>query len=451
MNDTICAVITGAGSGAVAILRLSGPDAWSSVIKLSKRQNFEPEPRRVYYLDIFDGKNLLDKTLVTFFKAPHSFTGEDIVEIACHGSSYIKGRLLEVFADNNARPAKNGEFSMRAFLNGKMDLAQAQGLCDLIAADNAASHGAAMNGMEGRLSEKFQLIKDILLELLAQIEACLDDVDDEMDALDPEYSSETLNRAAAEVKNLTDTFRTGKLIKDGVKVSIVGAPNAGKSSMLNALLGFGRAIVSHEPGTTRDTIEDAFDYKGHKIILTDTAGIRAHSLNAAEREGIERSRAAARAADIIIFTQDASLAAQPADAEFFAEIKKYGKKIILAENKSDINYLPSGFEREADAAVKISAKTGAGADELKQEIIKLTNLDATDARSNIITSAVHYDMLSKSLAEIEKAKESAAFDAGLELTAEHIRRALRCIREIIGEVYADDILGIIFSKFCVGK
>ncbi|MCL2887833.1 MAG: tRNA uridine-5-carboxymethylaminomethyl(34) synthesis GTPase MnmE [Elusimicrobia bacterium] len=449
MNDTICAVITGSCSGAVSVLRLSGPDAWSAVIELSKRQDFSPEPRQVYYLDIFDGGDLLDKSLVTFFKAPHSFTGEDVVEISCHGSPYIKGRLLEILAGKNVRPAKNGEFSMRAFLNGKMDLTQAQGLCDLIAADNAAAHGAAMNSMEGHLSEKFQLIKDILSELLAQIEARLDDVDDEMDAMDTDYSLEALGRAATEIKNLTDTFRTGKYIKDGVKVSIVGAPNAGKSSLLNALLGFGRAIVSEDAGTTRDTIEDAFDYKGRKIILTDTAGIRSHALNAAEREGVERSQAAARAADIIIFTQDISVPAQ--DAELWNEIKKLGKKVILAENKSDINYSPSGFESQADAVVKISAKTGEGVPELKEQIINLANLDTVDARSNIITSAVHYDMLTKAFDEIEKAKESVALDAGLELTAEHIRRALRNLREIIGEVYADDILGIIFSKFCVGK
>ncbi|MDR0292123.1 MAG: tRNA uridine-5-carboxymethylaminomethyl(34) synthesis GTPase MnmE [Elusimicrobium sp.] len=451
MNDTICAVITGSCSAAAAILRLSGPEAWPAVTELSKRQNFSPSPRQVYYQDIFDGDELLDKALVTFFKAPHSFTGEDVVEISCHGSPYIKGRLLEILADKNIRPAKNGEFSMRAFLNGKMDLAQAQGLCDLIAADNAAAHGAAMNGMEGHLSAKFQLIKDILSELLAQIEVRLDDVDDEMDALDPEYSLETLERSATEIKSLTDTFRTGKLIKEGVKVSIVGAPNAGKSSLLNALLGFNRAIVSEDAGTTRDTIEDAFDYKGRKIILTDTAGIRAHALNAAEREGVERSRAAANAADIIVFTQDISRAADGADAELWAEIKKSGKKIILAENKSDINYSPSGFESAADAVLKISAKTGGGVQELKEEIIRLTNLDAVDARSNIITSAAHYDMLSKASAEIEKAKESVSLDAGLELTAEHIRRALRGLKEIIGEVYADDILEIIFSKFCVGK
>jgi len=449
MNNTICAVITGPGPGSDAVLRLSGPDAWTAVLALAKRQNFTPETRRAYLFNIYDGDGLLDQPLITFFKGPKSFTGEDVAEISCHGSAYIKGRLLELLADKNVRPAKNGEFSMRAFLNGKIDLAQAQGLCDLVAAENKFSHDAAINAMDGKLSEKFRLVKDILSELLAQIEVRLDDVDDEMDALDDDYSLEALNRAAAEIKSLADTFRAGKFIKDGVKVSIVGAPNAGKSSLLNALLGFGRAIVSEDAGTTRDTVEDAFDYKGRKIILTDTAGIRAHALNAAEREGIERSRAASRAADIIIFTQDISVPS--ADAELWNEIKKLNKKIILAENKSDINYVPSGFEKQADAVLKISAKTGSGVAELKEAIVKLVNLDTVDARSNVITSAAHYDMLTKALAEIDKAKESVALDAGLELTAEHVRRALRSLKEIIGEVYADDILGIIFSKFCVGK
>ena len=451
MNDTICAVITGPGPGSDAVLRLSGPDAWTAVLALAKRQNFTPETRRAYLFNIYDGDGLLDQPLITFFKAPKSFTGEDVAEISCHGSAYIKGRLLELLADKNVRPAKNGEFSMRAFLNGKIDLAQAQGLCDLVAAENKFSHDAAINAMDGKLSEKFRLVKDILSELLAQIEARLDDVDDEMDALDPDYSLETLDRAGTEIKTLADTFRAGKFIKDGVKVSIVGAPNAGKSSLLNALLGFNRAIVSSDAGTTRDTVEDAFDYRGHKIILTDTAGIRAHALNAAESEGVERSRRAAAAADIIIFTRDVSRPATSSDEELWAEIQKLDKKIILAENKSDLNYSPPGFETGAAAVLKISAKTGSGVADLKDEIIKLVNLDAVDARSNIITSAAQYDMLSKSLAEIEKAKESISLDAGLELTAEHMRRALRNLREIIGEVYADDILGIIFSKFCVGK
>ncbi|MGB2579867.1 tRNA modification GTPase [Elusimicrobium simillimum] len=447
-NDTVCAVTTGAG-GAVAMLRLSGPAAWSAVKTLAKR-DFAPEPNRVYLLKLYDGGAVLDQTLVTFFQGPKSFTGEDVAEIACHGSPYIKGRLLEILQPLGVRPAKNGEFTMRAFLNGKMDITQAQGLCDLIAADNAMAHGAAMHSMEGKLSEKFKNIKNSLSELLAQIEVRLDDVDEEMTPLDPAYVNGILGEVTTSVKDLIDTFRTGKFIKDGIKVSIVGVPNAGKSSLLNAILGYDRAIVSEVSGTTRDTIEDAFDYKGHKIILTDTAGIRAHTLDAAEKQGMERSLLAAKKADIIIFTIDSSVRTNPDEIKFWDSINTLGKKIILACNKTDIAFHEPKLLGEYDT-VKVSSTNGDGIEELKQAIVNAVDMGHVDLNSNIITSAVQYDMLVKTATEMEDALKTVASGIGMEFTAEHIRRALFHLKEIIGEVYADDILGIIFSKFCVGK
>ncbi|ACC98810.1 putative GTPase [Elusimicrobium minutum Pei191] len=449
MNDTICAVITGSG-GAVAVIRVSGPEAWQCALKLTKSSN-GPEVNRVYHQKLFDGDFLLDKALVTYFKAPKSFTGGDTVEFACHASNYIKGRLLQILSDMGVRPAKNGEFSMRAFINGKMDLVEANGLCDLIASDNAASHGAAMNSMEGKLSAEFKRIKNSLSELLAQIEVRIDDVDEEMQPLDPGYTKKILNDVKLRAGDLASTFSTGKFVKEGIKVAILGVPNAGKSSLLNAIVGFDRAIVSEHSGTTRDTVEEIADFKGHKIILTDTAGIKEGALDVAEREGMRRSLNAADKSDIIIFTADTSKKHLQADHELWNSLKIKGKKIILACNKKDINFTPPEFLYEADKVVNVSSKTGEGVEELKNSVISLLDAGDIKADSNLITSAVHYDMLVKTEKELEEALKALKKDLGLEFLAEHVRRALLHLKEIIGEVYADDILGIIFSKFCVGK
>lgn len=439
-NDTICAFSTPHGAGAVAVLRLSGPDAWAAAERLFSSE-FSPEPGRVYLRKIFDKENaaLLDNALITFFKAPRSFTGEDVVEIAVHGSPYIKGRLLEIFVHAGLRPARAGEFSLRAFLNGKIDLIEAQGVCDLVAASTRAAHASAMSGMDGRLSGKFKEIKETLSLLLAQIEVRLDDADGEMEALPEKEIESVLLAARKTIKDLLSTYSTGRLVKEGVKAAIIGAPNAGKSSLLNALLGFDRAIVSEESGTTRDTVEDSFGYKGQQIILVDTAGIR-ESKTYAEAEGIKRSLAAAGAADVILFTADASLGESAQERELLAPVSGGEKKIITVLNKSDLPAKRSG-------GVKVSAKTGAGIEELKEEILKAVNLGHKEGV--LISSAVQYEALLKAEGELTLAIESAA--RGGEFTAVHIRAALHAVRETIGEVSTDDILGIIFSKFCVGK
>ncbi|MBO7238013.1 MAG: tRNA uridine-5-carboxymethylaminomethyl(34) synthesis GTPase MnmE, partial [Elusimicrobiaceae bacterium] len=282
MQTTICAPATGPGQSAVSLVRLSGPDALGILCKLTGGKKEFP-PREQVFCRIYDGEQILDEALVTYFAAPRSFTGEDVVEFALHGSAYIRGRLLELLCANGAQAAKRGEFSQRAFLNGKMDLVQAQGLCDLIAAGNKAAHDLAVSSLDGRLSEKLQQTKIALTELLAQIEARLDDVDEEMPPLDVAQTTQILQGQISHLARLADTFSVGRLIKEGLKVAIVGAPNCGKSSLLNALVGFDRAIVSAQSGTTRDTVEETLDLDGQKIILTDTAGIRDHALDPAEQ------------------------------------------------------------------------------------------------------------------------------------------------------------------------
>ncbi len=421
-------------------MRLSGSEAWDIALQLLAAP-LTPQPGRVYLRKIMDGAQTLDKALFTFFKAPRSFTGEDIVEIAIHGSPYIKGRLLEILTHLGARPARGGEYSQRAYFNGKMDLVEAEALCDLIASDTASAHAAAQAGMDGKVSAKFNEIKDLLSELLAQIEVRLDDVDNEMEVLAQDKILQILESAERAAKILMSSYSTGKLVKEGIKVSIAGVPNAGKSSLLNAVLGYERAIVTEEAGTTRDTIEDAFDYKGHKIIITDTAGIREHAQGFAEQEGIARSMRAVEKADVILFVSDGSLPHDEKETALYKEILSHGKHVITVLNKADLPL------KKTLKGIRVSAKNAEGVDALKEEIIKITG--TLNAPNIMITSAIQYSALAKCLEELAAAKEAMA--EGGEFLAEHVRSSLKAIKETIGEITPDDILGIIFSKFCVGK
>ena len=449
MQSTICALASGQG-GAVALVRLSGPDALVITHTLTaKTQLFEP--RRQTLCPIYDGKNILDKALVTYFKAPNSFTGEDVVEFALHGSPYIIGRLLELLCQSGAVPAKRGEFSQRAFLNGKMDLVEAQGLCDLIAAGNKAAHRLAMSSLDGKLSGKLDEIKTKLTELLAQIEVRLDDVDEEMPPLSAGFIQQEISAVLTHTKALTDTFSVGRLIKDGLKVAIVGAPNSGKSSLLNALVGFDRAIVTDVCGTTRDTVEETLEISGQKISLTDTAGIRAHALDVAEQEGMRRSKRAMESADVILFVLDTSRPVNAEEKQLWHDIRQENKRTLIVLNKTD---KPSAQKTDlADVTqytqVAVSCKTGEGINALKNALT--APLIQTEKDTLMISNLRHYEELLRAQTELESALVQLDNSAGGEIYAEHIRGALAHLKDLLGEVTPDDILGVIFSKFCMGK
>lgn len=449
MQHTICALATGAG-GAVALVRLSGPESCRILGELT-HLSAQPEPRRQTLCTIYDGTEPLDKALVTYFKAPHSFTGEDVVEFALHASPYIKGRLLELLCAHGAVMAKRGEFSQRAFLNGKMDLVEAQGLCDLIASGNKASHKLAMDSLDGKLSARVSEIKKRLSELLAQIEVRLDDVDEEMPPLSDEFVRGEIEAVLSHIKALADTFSVGKYIKDGLKTAIVGAPNSGKSSLLNALVGFDRAIVSDQSGTTRDTVEETLEINGQKIILTDTAGIREHALDPAEKEGMRRSHRAMEAADLVLFVLDASRPVTPEEKELWQDIRRQNKRTLIVWNKADLTAAaPALEEAESYAAARVSCKTGEGLEALKQ----LITADVTEAQTAdglMISNLRHYEALLRAQTELESALIRLEAQAGGEIYAEHLRGALKYLQDLIGEVTPDDVLGIIFSKFCMGK
>lgn len=452
MQHTICALATGPGAGAVALVRLSGPESLRILSALTRRE--KPfEPRKQTFCTLYDGQDALDKALVTYFKAPHSFTGEDVAEFSLHGSSYVKGRLMELLCLHGAVLAKRGEFSYRAFLNGKMDLLEAQGLCDLIASGNKAAHQLAMNSLDGKLSARLNAIKKNLSETLAQIEVRLDDVDEEMTPLDEADTAASLQGVLAEISKLADTFSVGKFIKEGLKAAIVGAPNAGKSSLLNALVGFDRAIVAQTVGTTRDTIEETLDLQGQKIILTDTAGIRDHALDPAEREGMKRSVKAMERADVILFVLDGTRPLTEEEKKLWADVRAQNKKTILILNKQDeaqnAACAPEGAQDYA--RVPLSCKTGYGLDALKSALTADLNRRAQSEDGVMISNLRQYEALINAQTELESALIRLAHQSGGEIYAEHLRAALNCLKDLIGEVTPDDVLGIIFSKFCMGK
>ncbi|MBO4707196.1 MAG: tRNA uridine-5-carboxymethylaminomethyl(34) synthesis GTPase MnmE [Elusimicrobiaceae bacterium] len=438
MHDTIAAFATSNG-GAVAVLRLSGTLTYQILNKLTKK---EFTPRQATFTTIYDGENILDKAIVTYFKAPKSYTGEDVAEISLHAGPYIKSRILELCLALGARNARAGEFSQRAFLNGKMDLVEAQGVLDIISAKNKAAHKAAVNSLEGRLSGKFKQIRQNLTDILAQVEVRIDDTYGEMQPLPHEQTKNALLDVAKESKNLADTFSSGRLVKEGIKVALCGLTNAGKSSLLNKLLGYNRAIVSSQAGTTRDTVEAPLSLLGFDLVLVDTAGIRKTTADEAEIEGINRSRQAIEQADITIFVRDLTLQDKTEEDKFFEEVRQSAKNLITVFNKADKT------ECGEKEGIIISAKTGQGLENLEKEIIKTLNLGDISGQEVIITSAAHYKALLAAALELESAAKKLA---DLELCAEHLRTALKELKELIGEVTSEDVLDTIFSKFCVGK
>ena len=447
-QDTICALATPPG-GAIAVVRVSGPDAVAITGSIFSKPLEKAEGYSLHFGEIkdMDGKEL-DEVLVSVFRAPHSYTGEDSTEISCHGSSYIVKNLLESLIWAGARQAEPGEFTMRAFMNGKLDLSQAEAVADLISSSTQATHQMAMSQMRGQFSQELKDLQGQLLHLTSLLELELDFNDQDVEFANRKELAELMDKIEKHIKDLADSFQTGNAIKNGVPVAIIGAPNVGKSTLLNALVGEERAIVSNIQGTTRDLIEETIQIGGITFRFIDTAGIRS-TQSKLERMGIERSIQAAERAKIILLLTESN---QP-----FPDIDFRDDQIVMQViNKCDMT-LPSSsylYHRQPDSRLfHISAANGDGLDLLRNALVKEvslpTNLDDTHA---IVTNIRHYNALKQALKALRRSKKAFTNQIPTDLVAEDLRQCLHHLGEITGsEVTSEDVLHNIFAHFCVGK
>lgn len=469
-EDTICAPATVAGTGAVSLIRVSGAYALAVCGKVVKcrRPLEEASGHTVHFGTVMDGDSPLDDVLVSVFRGPHSYTGEDCAEIGCHSSSYIVSRILELLCAAGCRMAGPGEFTKRAFLAGKMDLAQAEAVADVIASSSAAANKLAMNQLKGRYSSELRELRDRMLELSVLLELELDFSEEEVEFAERSRLRALVLKARDHCSTLADSFRTGNAIKNGVMVAIVGAPNSGKSTLLNAFVGDERAIVSDIPGTTRDTIEESCIIDGVLFRFVDTAGIR-KAADDIERQGIERTYREMDRADIVIGVIDGTLG-NPADeaerlaweqenggedTEAFTERETQvgsilsnvsrGQKLILVANKAD-----SFAFTPLEGALAISARDGSGLDELRRTL--RASVATPDAGSTVVTNARHAEALRKAAESLTYVLDGIDTQLPGDLLAEDLRSAISSVNCILGEsIEADEVLGGIFGRFCIGK
>ncbi|RED49262.1 tRNA uridine-5-carboxymethylaminomethyl(34) synthesis GTPase MnmE [Seonamhaeicola aphaedonensis] len=462
-QDTIVALATPSGAGAIAVIRLSGKDAIIIAEKQFKSvsgKTLSKQPTHTIHLGhIIDGDRVLDEVLVSVFKDPNSYTGENVVEISCHGSNYIQQEIIQLFLRNGCRMASAGEFTLRAFLNGKLDLSQAEAVADLIASDNKASHQIAMQQMRGGFSSEIAKLREELLNFASLIELELDFAEEDVEFADRTQFKELINRIINVLKRLIDSFAVGNVIKNGIPVAIVGEPNVGKSTLLNALLNEERAIVSEVAGTTRDTIEDEISIGGIGFRFIDTAGIR-DTKDVVESIGIRRTFEKMDQAQVVVYLFDAkSIFSQKACVETISiEIEKIKNKypqkpLVVIANKVDV--ISSKELEELKNSIKdikpISAKTNIGVEDLKITLTNFVNTGALRNNETIVTNTRHYDSLLKALEEVSKVKDGLNTGLSGDLLAIDIRQALYHFGEITGEISSDDLLGNIFANFCIGK
>lgn len=453
-EDNIIALATAPGIGAIAVIRISGPDAItiiSSKFKTVGHKVLAEQPSHSVHLGhITDENYVLDQALVTIFKGPNSYTGENVAEISCHGSTFIQQQIIQLFLRNGCRMANPGEFTLRAFLNNKMDLSQAEAVADVITSDSKASHEIAMRQMRGGFSNEIQELRAQLLNFASLIELELDFSQEDVEFADRTQFNELLNTITNVLERLVDSFALGNVIKNGIPIAIVGEPNVGKSTLLNALLNEERAIVSEIAGTTRDTIEDQISIDGVTFRFIDTAGIR-ETEDTVEKIGIKRSFEKIQQAALVVYLFDA----KNNPLQQFKTLKQNypDKNILMVANKVDEspNNRLDQLRKENPNYLFISAKKGIGVDLLKEQLLKMTLSGKLGENNTIISNNRHYDALLKALESIQKVKEALLEGISADLMAIDIREALHHLGEITGSVTTDDLLGNIFSNFCIGK
>ena len=461
-QDTICAIATANGVGALGIIRLSGENAVEIAQKCFKGNDLiKAKSHTVHYGYIVDEQEQIDEVLVSVFLAPRTFTAENVVEISFHGSPHIAKKILEVLVKNGARLAKAGEFTMRAFMNGRIDLAQAESIADLIASENEEARKVALNQLKGGISNEIGLLRGELLNFTSFLELELDFGEEDVEFADRTALNNLLDKIDEKLNSLIESFQYGNAVKNGVEVAIIGKPNAGKSTLLNALLKEERAIVSDIAGTTRDTIEEVLHIKGNAFRFIDTAGLR-ETTDEIEKIGVAKAKEKIASAKILLYLYDEFDSNADEVIQFIKEFQRKDLKIILLHNKIDLN--GGYFENELDTKIKnelfpditntilgISAKNPESVEGLKKEL-SLYIEDLKDSESNVIvTNQRHYEALKSSLLAIDSVKEAIKSKISTELLAYELRNALENLGEISGEFTNDEVLGNIFSKFCIGK
>ena len=451
MTDTICALATAPG-GALGIIRISGPQSLEILSHVFSKDLSNAKPNTIHYGHIKDGTEIIDEVMVSIFRAPHSYTGEDSAEISCHGSRYILNKVLELLIQNGCRMAQPGEYTQRACLNGKMDLSQAEAVADLIASGNKATHQIAMSQLRGNFSSELSRLREQLLKLTSLLELELDFSDHEdLEFADRNELLDIANKINNHITHLARSFETGQALKNGIPVAIVGRTNVGKSTLLNKLLRDDRAIVSSVHGTTRDTVEDVIDIQGVTFRFIDTAGIR-QTTDEIEQIGISRTYAAIEKARIVLWLIDAEPTAE--DIQDMQNRCK-DKSLIIIQNKIDEQDTPqlSNIKPQLSNLLRISAKQGTNLDQLEQAIFESANIPELSEQDIIVTSARQYHSLLSAQENLSRVLSSLESGLSGDLVSEDLRLVLDDLASITGQnrILADEVLRNIFTHFCVGK
>ncbi len=449
-SNTIVALSTPAGSGALGVIRLSGPDAVSIIQSVFKGKDLrEQRSHTLHFGLIMDGEAILDEVVVGLFLAPKSYTKEHVVEISCHGSDYIIKRIISLLVSKGARPAKPGEFTLQAFLNGAFDLSKAEAVADLIASNSKASHDIAMQQMRGGFSNELQGLREKLVHFASMIELELDFAEEDVEFANRAELKQLVLQINQVINRLITSFELGNVIKNGVPIVIAGKPNVGKSTLLNALLNEERAIVSHIAGTTRDTIEDEINIGGVIFRFIDTAGIR-ETADLIEAKGVERTLEKMKQAKLIIYMADAEQSVEEIE-EQVRGLEHQEIPFVLLINKSDLLNDEKRADLESLNAQFICAKAKMGVEELKENLLHLVNISSLNTNETILTNIRHVEALRHTEEALNRVLENVDNPITSDFLAMDIKQALHYLGEIVGEVTTDDLLDNIFSKFCIGK
>ncbi|HEU4575744.1 MAG TPA: tRNA uridine-5-carboxymethylaminomethyl(34) synthesis GTPase MnmE [Chitinophagaceae bacterium] len=450
-DDTIVALATAPGIGAIGVIRISGPQAFPVVNALFPSKDLQKQPSHTLHVGYLKDKDtILDEVVLSLFKGPASYTGEDVIEISCHGSPFILQQVIEACTRRGARLAKPGEFTQRAFLNGKMDLAQAEAVADLIASNTAASQKTALHNMRGGFSDRLKTLREQLIRFSALIELELDFSQEDVEFADRSAFYDLIRELMTSTSQLIQSFQLGNVIKHGVTVAIVGKPNAGKSTLLNSLLNENRAIVSDIPGTTRDTIEEVINIDGILFRLIDTAGIRQHTADSIESAGVERSLAKMKQADLVLYLFDINDPVTDV-AERRQDLVAQGINFLLVANKIDTSESARDAFDALENIIFISARENRHIEVLKEKMLDAVLEGSVQTESTIVTNARHYHALKEAEKSLQDIKSGLDNHLPGDLLALDIRRCLHYLGEITGEISTEDQLDYIFSKFCIGK